>query len=42
MRLENGLHNDLQKHEFAGWILKIGDRQIEGPNDGEVTIEIPE
>ena len=31
MTHENGLHNDLQKHEFADWILKVGDGQIGGP-----------
>lgn len=27
--------------DFAHWILKAGDGKLGGPNDGEVTIEIP-
>ena len=28
--------------EFADWILKVGDGDIGGPHDGEVSIDIPE
>ena len=42
MRLHNDLSDAVEIREFADWILKIGDRKLGEPNDGEVVIDIPE
>ena len=42
MRLRPGLANVDELWDFAEWILKVGDRKLGGPNNGETTIDIPE
>ncbi|XP_057549189.1 uncharacterized protein LOC130827475 [Amaranthus tricolor] len=42
MRLRPGLSNVEELRDFADWILRVGDGKLGGPNEGEVTIGIPE
>ncbi|XP_021981880.1 ATP-dependent DNA helicase pif1-like [Helianthus annuus] len=39
--VQNGSRQDIEIHEFAKWLLEVGEGNVGDGNDGEATIEIP-